>query len=167
MGRKPLAEGEGRPNGRPKAPTVGTIQPGVPDCPEHLSEGAKDEWRRIAQKLADLNVLTPLDAATLAIYCDSYDRWLRAVQGANAGDLVEESRGAMVPNAYLAVAKVAAEQCRAALSELGLSPSSRAKVGIKVVPVKGETGFEAVLETLLRGGDVGYEADAEAHSAAA
>jgi len=41
----------------------------IPKCPRHLDKEAKKEWRRMVKELEPLGVLTRLDKAVLARYC--------------------------------------------------------------------------------------------------
>ncbi len=50
----------------------------IPTCPAHLSPTAKAEWKRLAAQLHILGILTQLDRAALAAYCQSYGRWVEA-----------------------------------------------------------------------------------------
>ena len=60
-------------------------------CPEHLSPAAQAEWRRLAQSLQQDGLLTQVDRAALAAYCQSYGRWVEAEQKL-AGDARRCSR---------------------------------------------------------------------------
>ena len=51
---------------------------GVPDCPAHLNAAARDEWDRLALVLHDMGVVTAVDRAALAAYCQCYGRWVEA-----------------------------------------------------------------------------------------
>jgi phage terminase small subunit len=81
-GRKPkpthLKLLEGNPGKRP----INTREPKpeirVPTCPAHLCPSAKAEWKRLAQQLVMLGVITELDRAVLAAYCQAYGRWVEA-----------------------------------------------------------------------------------------
>ena len=50
----------------------------LPDCPNHLSAEAKAEWNRIAASLNRIGLLTQVDRATMAGYCQCYGRWVEA-----------------------------------------------------------------------------------------
>ena len=51
---------------------------GIPRCPKHLAPVARTEWRRVARSLHAMGVLTPIDRAALAAYCQSYAKWVEA-----------------------------------------------------------------------------------------
>ena len=50
----------------------------MPRCPAHLAPAARAEWRRVARTLHDMGVLTVIDRAALAAYCQSYAKWVEA-----------------------------------------------------------------------------------------
>jgi P27 family predicted phage terminase small subunit len=56
----------------PQPPTT------LPDCPPHLSDTAMDEWDRLAGVLHGIGLLTLVDRAALAAYCQAYSRWVEA-----------------------------------------------------------------------------------------
>src|SRR5690606_37247509 len=81
-GRKPNPTALRRLNGNPGKRGYNHLEPvapeGLPDCPPHLSELARAEWDRIAQVLYEMGVLTMVDRAALAAYCQAYARWAEA-----------------------------------------------------------------------------------------
>jgi len=50
----------------------------IPTCPAHLQPTAKAEWKRLARQMHQLGVLSELDRAVLAAYCQAYSRWVEA-----------------------------------------------------------------------------------------
>jgi phage terminase small subunit len=52
--------------------------PALPEPPFHLGEEARTEWKRVAEDLYRLGVLTEIDRVVLAAYCQAYGRWVRA-----------------------------------------------------------------------------------------
>ena len=69
--------------GRKPKPTVlkkleGNPGKGMPDCPKWLLPEAKKEWERLCVKLSEIGVLTEIDMAAFAAYCQSYARWKEA-----------------------------------------------------------------------------------------
>jgi P27 family predicted phage terminase small subunit len=139
-GRKPKPNAlrllEGNPGKRPinrRAP-----QPsGGTTCPAHLSALAKREWRRIYPHLELLGLVSPIDRAALAGYCQAYVRWVEAE--AKVQDLVVTTGSTTNPypivNPYLAAANKALQQMREFLVEFGMTPASRSRVEVDVPPV--------------------------------
>jgi len=119
---------------RPGRQTAGEPAPdvAVPTCPAELGAAAKREWRRIAPELARLGLLARIDRAALALYCESYGRWLEAVAAVEKyGVVIKSPNGFPVQSPYLAIANKAGEQVRLLLGEFGMSPSSRTRVHAK------------------------------------
>lgn len=48
----------------------------MPTCPAHLNAMAKKEWRRAGEVLNNIGLMTELDRAILAEYCESYGKWV-------------------------------------------------------------------------------------------
>ena len=116
-GKRPLNESE------PKPLAI------APDCPEHLSAEAKQEWARISVQLEELGLLTKLDRAALAAYCQAYGRWVDAErQISKTADIVKTHKGAAIQNPWLSVANRAMDQMKDFLTEFGLTPVSRSRV---------------------------------------
>lgn len=65
-GRRPLPDGEPCPDAV------------LPTPPDFLDDQALREWERIAPELHQLGLLTRLDRAALAAYCQSYAHWIKA-----------------------------------------------------------------------------------------
>lgn len=114
----------------------------IPRCPEHLSTDAKTEWRRISRELAGLGLLSTIDRAALAVYCQAWARWKEAELNIARHGLVVKTPGTGVPmqNPFLPVANKAIEQMRSFLSEFGMTPASRTR--IEVNPVSPQAGSD-------------------------
>ena len=50
----------------------------LPEPPDHLSDEAKREWSRVGELLLDLGLVSELDRAALALYCQARARWVEA-----------------------------------------------------------------------------------------
>jgi P27 family predicted phage terminase small subunit len=106
-----------------------TAQPGMPACPTELAAVAKREWKRISKHLSAMGLLTTIDRAALALYCDAYGRWLDAIQALQQyGVVIKSPNGYPVQSPYVAIANKAGEQVRLLLAEFGMSPASRTRV---------------------------------------
>lgn len=110
--------------------------PGVPSCPAELGPTAKREWRRISKQLAAMGLLTTVDRAALALYCDAYGRWLEAITSLQRfGAVLKSPSGHLMQSPYLQIANRAGEQVRLLLAEFGMSPAARTRVSaVTVVP---------------------------------
>ncbi len=78
-GRKPKPTALKKLEGNPGKRKLNTKEPvpekGMPDCPKWLLPEAREEWKRLCQKLSEMGVLTEIDMAAFAAYCQSYARW--------------------------------------------------------------------------------------------
>ena len=104
-------------------------QPSMPSCPAELGPLAKREWKRISQHLSAMGLLTTIDRAALALYCDNYGRWLEAIKALQQyGVVIKSPNGYPMQSPYVAIANKAGEQVRLLLAEFGMSPASRVRV---------------------------------------
>ncbi|MCH8342474.1 MAG: phage terminase small subunit P27 family [Planctomycetes bacterium] len=102
-----------------------------PTRPAHLSRTARSEWDRIAPELERLGLLTKLDRAALAAYCQAYGRWVKAEKEAAMHGLVVKTKdGNLIQNPYLSIANKAMRQMHEFLVEFGMTPSSRTRVTV-------------------------------------
>ena len=46
-------------------------EPAIPDCPVELSDEAKKEWARVSAELVSMRLLSEVDRAALAGYCQA------------------------------------------------------------------------------------------------
>lgn len=111
----------------------------APTCPGHLSKEAKAEWRRIMPILINLGIMTKIDRAALAAYCQSYGRWVEAEKKADEkGPVIKSPTGDIRTNPYLVVANRAMDNMRKFLVEFGMTPSSRSRITAEKKPEAGE-----------------------------
>jgi P27 family predicted phage terminase small subunit len=96
----------------------------VPEPPTYLTAYGRAEWVRLASELHHLHLLAPIDAACFAVYCEAYALWRRAEEAhARADD----------PAAAKLLEQVARAACKDMVSyaaQFGLTPVSRARLGI-------------------------------------
>lgn len=108
-----------------------------PTPPSFLNDDAKVEWGRVVGTLFKAGLMTELDRAVLAAYCQAYGRWAQAERALsrmadkdenNRALMVKTSNGNAVQNPLVGTAnKAKADMVRYAL-EFGMSPSARSKV---------------------------------------
>jgi P27 family predicted phage terminase small subunit len=104
----------------------------IPPAPNHLSKEALIEWGRITPSLYAMGLLSDLDMASLAAYCQSYSRWVEAETELKAsGLLIKTSNGNVIQNPLVGIANQAMEHMRKHLANFGMSPADRAKVSAK------------------------------------
>jgi P27 family predicted phage terminase small subunit len=149
-GRKPkptyLKVLEGNPGHRPLNKDEPKPAPVRPACPRHLSDEAKKEWRRIVPELEIVGLITRIDRAALAMYCEAWGRWLEAEEALRKyGVMVKSPSGFPMQSPYLAVANKAMEQMRGLLTEFGMSPASRTRISVQE-PDDADPEFEALLD---------------------
>ena len=104
----------------------------TPRCPSHITGEAKREWKRIVPELKKLGLLTRLDRAALAGYCQSWARLVKAEKMVEKTcEVLKSPSGYPIMNPWLSVANKALKQVEAFVREFGLSPSSRTRVEIE------------------------------------
>lgn len=105
----------------------------IPACPAHLDTDARAEWKRITPHLVTAGLITQMDRAALAGYCQAWGEWAQAER-----DLKEKRAqhgiGVLVdvtPSGYKQVSAAAQVRDRALdrmlrfAKEFGLTPASR------------------------------------------
>ena len=132
-GRKPIPTKvrmlRGNPSKRPLPQNEPTPEPGCPSCPNHLSDEAKREWARISEELLRAGLLTQVDRAALAGYCQSWGLWVEACLAlSQSGTVIKTESGFPMQNPYLSVANKALANIGKFLVEFGMSPSSRTRI---------------------------------------
>ena len=138
-GRKPkpsrLKLIAGNPGKRPLNPREPRPEAHVPTCPAHLNPSAKAEWKRLARQMYDLGILTDLDRAALAAYCQAYGRWVEAERKLKETPLlIKLPSGYIQPSPWLAIANKQVELMHKYMGDLGLSPVSRTRVSTTTPP---------------------------------
>ena len=122
-GKRPLNKAEPKP------------APVTPTCPAWLQPKAKREWRRIVPELERMGLLTLVDRAALAMYCQEWARYVDAqAQIDKYGSVLKATgSGYVQPSPYVAIARQALSACKAFGVEFGLTPSSRGRMTVPEV----------------------------------
>jgi P27 family predicted phage terminase small subunit len=108
---------------------------GLPSCPEHLSIVAAAEWDRVAQTLYDMGVLTTIDRAALAAYCQAYGRWVEAEEKLReTPSLFKTPSGYVQQSPWMGIANKQVELMGRYMVELGMTPASRSRVAAENQP---------------------------------
>ncbi|QIS94686.1 phage terminase small subunit P27 family [Nitratireductor mangrovi] len=132
-GRKPLPTAMKIVLGNPGKRPLNHLEPkpvtAMPTCPAHLSPTAKAEWKRLGRYLHRLGIMSDLDRAAFAAYCQAYGRWVEAEKRLKeTPTLLKTPAGYVQPSPWLAIANKNVELMHKFMCELGLSPSSRSRV---------------------------------------
>jgi P27 family predicted phage terminase small subunit len=149
-GRKPQPTALRRARGNPGKRAYNDAEPqppkDLPDCPPHLSEVARAEWDRVAETLHDIGVLTTVDRAALAAYCQAYGRWVEAEeQMRKTPAMLKTPSGYVQQSPWLSVANKQLELMGRFAIELGMTPASRTRVATLLKDEQDEP-----LEVLIR-----------------
>lgn len=116
-GKKPLPKNEAKPK----------IE--LPTQPRHLSAAAREEWDRLAPVLMRLGLLTRLDRAAFAAYCQAWGRYVEAEEMlSKASALAFTASGYPIINPWATISKQAVEQMTRLLGEFGLTPAARTRI---------------------------------------
>lgn len=105
----------------------------IPPAPAHLGSAARTEWRRITPHLVAAGLITQLDRAALAAYCQAWGEWalLEARVKERLKDHGADALIDVTPSGYKQVAALAQARDRALdrmlrfAKEFGLTPASR------------------------------------------
>jgi phage terminase small subunit len=123
-GQKPVPTALKLINGNPGKRAINAREPkpeiGAPDAPEWLSAEARIEWNEIVRDLLAIGVLTKIDRAVLAAYCQIL------------GEIVRKGRVGEIPTPALF------GQLRGYMAELGLTPASRTRIHAVITDEKHE-----------------------------
>ena len=108
-GRKPKPTALKKLEGNPGKRKLNTKEPmpgkGMPDCPKWLLPEAKMEWERLCVKLSEMGVLTEIDMAAFAAYCQSYARWKEAQEHIDSeGSIFETDKGYQQQTPWVGIA---------------------------------------------------------------
>lgn len=140
-GRKPkpthLKLVTGNPGKRALPKAEAKVVPSLPSPPPHLADEAKVEWGRVSEDLFKIGLLSGVDRAALAAYCQAYARWVQAERAISemakrdqltGGLMIKTSNGNAIQNPLVGTAnKAAADMVRYA-AEFGMTPSARSRI---------------------------------------
>lgn len=103
----------------------------APKCPAHLSDVAKDEWRRIVKELQSMDVVTQVDRSALEAYAVLYASWRDAIKTVSEeGAFLDSETGKYEHPASKAARQLASEMHKV-LCQFGLTPASRSRVHVQ------------------------------------
>lgn len=128
---------EGRGKGRDSGGRLVKQPPGFtrlpPEAPDWLPAEARAEWERVVPELQRLQLIKPVDRASLSAYCLTWDRLVRAQaeMEADGGSVLGFNSQGRTRHPAVAVIEAASKELRSWATEFGLSPSAESRVGGK------------------------------------
>jgi P27 family predicted phage terminase small subunit len=125
----PLRIIRGNPGKRPLPKNEPKAEPYLPPAPSTLSPEARKEWRRVGRELRRLGLVSNIDRALLAAYCEAWARFVEANDKLRQyGSIVKTPNGMPTQSPYLQIVNKATEQLAKIAVEFGMSPSARTRV---------------------------------------
>lgn len=141
----------------------------IPSAPKHLGSEASKEWKRITPLLKELGLISGLDRAALALYCQAYGTLAeletsfnakvkqRVAAGAKHFDAVFDASHTVTPSGYaqqsviVQLIKSHREQVHRYLMHFGLSPAARGRVQASNFVQPDLPGFDPAPNTPVTG----------------
>jgi len=132
-GRKPKPTAIKRLEGNPGKRKLNENEPKpvkrAPKCPSWLDDEAKKEWKRLAKSLEDMGVLTNVDRAAFAGYCEAYARWKESEEFISKHGLIFKTpSGYFQQVPHVSIAQTYLKLVLKFAVEFGLTPSSRSRI---------------------------------------
>ena len=122
----------------------------APACPKWLEPEAKKEWRRLAKQMEAIGILTEVDMAAFAGYCQAYARWKEAEEFITQhGTIVKTPSGYWQQVPQVSIAQTYLKIMNKFAEQFGLTPSSRSRI---IASDGGPADVADEMENLLGGG---------------
>ena len=99
-------------------------------CPSWVSAEARATWRRVVAGLRAFGILRPADATALGRYCELWVLWRRLLAARDASPVNDPTTIRLERRAL----KVGESLLRLEAA-FGMNPASRARLGVKTLPV--------------------------------
>ena len=123
---------------------------GMPEPPIFLLGYALDEWHRVCNGLHVMGVLYGVDTSTLAAYCVAYSQFRTATEKLKKSKYVLRTpNGSWQRNPLISIIEKASSDMVKYAGEFGMTPSARARMGIRAQGAK-KSKFEGLVS--LAGG---------------
>ena len=123
--------GNWRASGRAKSEPP--AEEALPDCPSWLDDVGRAAWADWLPRIAAMKILSSGDRDALALMCDTWSRYLEARKRlAEEGEVIRveaEYRVTVKRNPWSAILAEHGERLRRMMSEFGLTPVGRARIG--------------------------------------
>jgi len=104
----------------------------LPAPPEWMSDEGREEWLRVLPVLyCERRTLAQVDLGVFAVYCEAYGTVVQATRQIREEGLTFKGPSGLKRNPAIGIRDAAANQVRQMAAELGLTPASRGRPGIK------------------------------------
>jgi P27 family predicted phage terminase small subunit len=120
------------------APNEAKPETAIPEMPKHLSPIAQKEWQAMTAELYNLGLLSRIDGAALAAYCECYNDWVESSAKCATGEgpngepldrkVIKTAAGNYIENPYYSIKKRSMELMHKFLTEFGMTPASRTRI---------------------------------------
>ena len=141
---------EGNPGGRPLNKNEPKPDKKAPRCPAWLEEEAKKEWKRMGKTLEQLGLLTEMDMAAFAGYCQAYARWKEAEEFISQhGTMIRTPNGYLQQVPQVSIAQTYLKIMNKFCEQFGLTPSARSRIVADTAEDKESDEMELLL---IKGG---------------
>ena len=120
---------QGNPGKRPIEPDAAKPETKIPPCPPHLDAVARKEWKRVAEELRKLGLISAVSMAALAVYAAAWSRWIAAERQIKkaGGPLQKTPNGYMQISPWLVISNKAQDQMLRVMAEFGMTPASQSR----------------------------------------
>jgi len=115
-----------------------------PSCPRWLKGEARKEWQRVIPELDRLRLLTVVDRAALATYCQAWSRYVEAeAMLSKIGSILKAKDSDYFQiSPYATISKQNALLVKAFCQEFGLTPASRTRISVPKPPDDDDEGLD-------------------------
>jgi P27 family predicted phage terminase small subunit len=144
------------PGGRPRKPTALKLLQGThrkdrapknepkppagdrpPSPPSFLAGLALKEWKRLANRLHSVGLLTEVDRSKFAMYCQAYARWQECEAVISAeGMTIETATGYVQQRPEVSIAHKYCEIAQKLGQQFGIDPAARSRIDVPPAPEK-------------------------------
>lgn len=133
--RKPIGvrELQGNPGKRAIPKDVVRLEVEIPPCPKYLDDEEKKKWQEVSGVLLRMRVMTTADTDLVALYCQAWVGYLKwnDIAKKSPMHIYKDGDGKVTHSQRTAAMTLRDNYCsqaRSIQSELGLSPTSRARL---------------------------------------
>jgi len=111
--------------------------------PDFLNKLGLKEWNELTKIFEKQGIISQIDKACLASYCQLFGRWAEAETELNKSTLlIKTTSGNIIQNPLLGIANTALKLMNKCLTEFGMTPASRNKVSAKKTKKKKDDWLE-------------------------